>query len=56
MDADFKKRKKEGRLSFKLYGVLSCKRCANKWKISLMNKGKKVRIIKGVKGWEVWTT
>lgn len=56
MDADFKRRKKEGKISFKLYGVLGCKKCANKWKLALMGKGKKVRVIEGKKGWEVWAT
>jgi hypothetical protein len=54
MEVDFKRRKKEGIIYFKLYGILSCKKCADKWKKALMDKGKKVRLRKGEKGWEIW--
>jgi len=54
MDTVFRKRRKEGVITFKMYGILSCKACAEKWKFTLMKKGKKVRLRKTDKGWEVW--
>ena len=56
MQVDFSKRKKEGAIKFKLFGVVSCTACCQAWKHKLMAKGKKVRVKKAEKGWEVWAT
>lgn len=54
MEVDFRKKKKEGKLQFKLFGVVTCRKCAEGWKHTLMDKGKRVRLTRGEKGWEVW--
>jgi hypothetical protein len=46
----------EGKLKLKLYGVMSCQVCANKWKATLQSKGKNVRTRQTDKGVEVWAT
>ena len=56
MYIDFKRRRNIDGDQFKLFGILGCKKCVNKWKLALQHKGRHVRIRKGVKGWEVWAT
>jgi len=54
MQVDFSKRKNEGAIKFKLFGLVNCTKCAQGWKHKLMRQGKRVRVIKAEKGWEVW--
>ena len=54
MEVNFSKRKKEGVIKFKLAGILSCSKCAANWKRKFMSQGKKVRVTKAEKGYEVW--
>ena len=56
MQVDFSKRRREGAVKFKMFGVVNCARCAQGWKQKLMAKGKKVRVHKAEKGYEVWAT
>jgi hypothetical protein len=41
---------------FKLFGIMGCKPCTQKWKRALHQKDRKVRILKVKKGYEVWAT
>jgi len=57
MDVDFNRRKKDDGTKFRLFGVMSCKKCTEKWKAGLRHKkGRKVRVIKAEKGYEVWVS
>ena len=53
---DFNRRKKEDGLNFKLWGIMSCKKCVEKWKVALQQKGHNVRVRESPTGWEIWIT
>jgi hypothetical protein len=51
---DFNRRMKDDEQKFKLWGVMSCKKCAKKWKEALQEKHNRVRVTEAPAGWEVW--
>jgi len=56
MQVDFSKRRRIGEFKLKKFGILSCEKCANNWKRKLMKQGKKVRLEKVGKVWELWAS